>query len=292
MNNNNSNAPTPSANPGGNRTTTENMAAYRAINGQTRPMTTVPNHTSGIMTGGINARLMNQMQQQMQRMPQGNGMSPAPMGSTMASPAMPISATSASPSVGGRPNLMAPGMPGTMSPQTNKMGGLPHPGIYPGSDQMGSPAGITSISASVLSPAQAAAAPSSRIPGPSKKKPAKSKAHVHPSSHNPDEMEQLPGDEFDTIKPIELAIARYVRNHEYMADIFSVVPVDKIEIPPNSWSLRDPKTVTAEKESLETEVERIETLRKEALRDFQTLSSQTNDFGGQVDRATSLNEIE
>ncbi|KAJ1920684.1 hypothetical protein IWQ60_006945 [Tieghemiomyces parasiticus] len=209
-----------------NRTNAANMAAFRAINGQPRMagpgMPTNPNMSN------LSPMLLSQLSQ-MQRFSQ-------------------------------PPTNMVPSSVPLVSPTAAQMAGAPtDPAAAAGSRGVSN--GTTTFNfMTPLSPThhtQATASPRAPSTSHKKKTAAKAKSQAPPSVVNTDEID-LPGDEFDTVKPVELAIARYLRNHEYMADIFSAYPATAVKLPPNSWADQEVNQLKERKDDLEKDTRTME----------------------------------
>ncbi|KAJ1649562.1 hypothetical protein IWQ61_009391 [Dispira simplex] len=122
-----------------------------------------------------------------------------------------------------------------------------------------------------------------------KKKIAKSKQQ--PVAYNSDDLHDFPSDVMESVKPSDLAIARYIRNHEFMADIFSLVPTNKLPTYPLTWSVKDLDALTerrdtAQKDTVATqkEYEDLKSHYVEVLANCHQLESKISD-------AESLDEI-
>ncbi|KAJ1967440.1 hypothetical protein IWQ62_001857 [Dispira parvispora] len=122
-----------------------------------------------------------------------------------------------------------------------------------------------------------------------KKKVAKSKQQ--PVAYNSDDLHDFLGDAMESMKPSDLAIARYIRNQEFMADIFSLVPTNKLPTYPLAWSEKDLDALTerrdtAQKDTVATqeEYENLKAHYTEILENCHQLESEISD-------AESLDEI-
>ncbi|KAJ1962215.1 hypothetical protein IWQ62_003602 [Dispira parvispora] len=82
--------------------------------------------------------------------------------------------------------------------------------------------------------------PMSNTPTTSRKKSMKSKLGSTPTvSQQP--IDNFSEDSMDTIRPLDLAISRYIYNQDCMNDIFSLVPTNQLKTPTCPWDEMDPQ---------------------------------------------------
>ncbi|KAJ1659398.1 hypothetical protein IWQ61_001530 [Dispira simplex] len=91
-------------------------------------------------------------------------------------------------------------------------------------------------------------------PTTSRKKSIKNKLGPTPAvSHQP--IDNFSEDTMDAIRPLDLAIARYIYNHECMHDIFSLVPTNQLEPPTCPWDEMDPQKAQEQHKAIQRNTE-------------------------------------
>ncbi|OZJ03400.1 hypothetical protein BZG36_04010 [Bifiguratus adelaidae] len=146
-------------------------------------------------------------------------------------------------------------------------------------------------------PTQRANVPASALPYANQKRPSvpNAAAGTNKVATRPGQVEaeeEPSGDELDSVTTREVSMARYKRNHDYLAEVFSPYPVSSILPPPLDLPVDRKAEFEAQLASHEKEMQDLRQQHNERIAEVQRENEQYWAIMRDLDKATTLEEIE